>query len=468
MDSGRRPEGAALGAAGLLAPLLLGSEPLFNMGIIYPGGLGSPDISAMSAKAGGVLAAAWFRPALVAAAAAAIFGWLGRWPELKAAWKDEGVAVMRLPCLLQFAAMLPGAIYTDRYMLPLSLWPSCGDVRLCAILARGERLVLGRLAGGGGNVCLVSGRDLGLPELERRQVGRREGRGPIGNSRRTDLQRFGLVRFSRLRGQHAPAKGGQAPGADRVLGMADQPAFRLRRLVFDSRTAGPEVLGVSYWTPLVGRPEGSPSSAWLRAPSFLSDRIQSSAPLPTIFRNKTTPRSYIRVWTPRPWIIARPIPPRSPPWLCGAWWAFRSWSEWTWPTAFRRSIWWACPTGRSRTPSGFRRPAQFGLRLSQRKVTVNLAPAQERKEGTHFDLPIAVAFLAATGQTPPGDWARRTAFIGELALDGSLRPVRGMLAMAARARAQGVGAADRAGGQRRRGPASGCATEAAASLREVL
>ena len=64
-----------------------------------------------------------------------------------------------------------------------------------------------------------------------------------------------------------------------------------------------------------------------------------------------------------------------------------------------------------------------------RKVTVNLAPADLRKESGRFDLPIALGILAATSQIPSNQLAQYE-FAGELALTGDLRPVRGALAMA--------------------------------------
>jgi magnesium chelatase family protein len=75
-----------------------------------------------------------------------------------------------------------------------------------------------------------------------------------------------------------------------------------------------------------------------------------------------------------------------------------------------------------------------GLTSSQyafpgKRLTVNLAPAQERKEGSGFDLAIALAVLAASGQLPP-DRVERVAAAAEMGLDGSLRPVRGAMAMA--------------------------------------
>ncbi len=73
-----------------------------------------------------------------------------------------------------------------------------------------------------------------------------------------------------------------------------------------------------------------------------------------------------------------------------------------------------------------------------RRITVNLAPADLRKEGPSFDLPIALAFLLATSQASAR--ARRVAAVGELGLDGSVRPVSGVLALAESARRRGVGA----------------------------
>jgi magnesium chelatase family protein len=61
-----------------------------------------------------------------------------------------------------------------------------------------------------------------------------------------------------------------------------------------------------------------------------------------------------------------------------------------------------------------------------KRVTVNLAPADIKKEGTGFDLPIAVGILAATGQILR-DRFDDFVFLGELSLDGSVRPVPGVL-----------------------------------------
>ncbi|MDE2510422.1 MAG: hypothetical protein KGL74_04815, partial [Elusimicrobia bacterium] len=78
-----------------------------------------------------------------------------------------------------------------------------------------------------------------------------------------------------------------------------------------------------------------------------------------------------------------------------------------------------------------------GFKFPSRRITVNLAPARPRKEGSHYDLPIAVALLAASGQAPSGDWEKNWCFVGELSLDGRVRPVPGVLAMAERARDEG-------------------------------
>lgn len=64
-----------------------------------------------------------------------------------------------------------------------------------------------------------------------------------------------------------------------------------------------------------------------------------------------------------------------------------------------------------------------------RRITVNLAPADLPKEGGRFDLPIALGILTASGQLPPERLGKHE-FLGELALDGSLRPVSGVIAAA--------------------------------------
>ncbi len=70
------------------------------------------------------------------------------------------------------------------------------------------------------------------------------------------------------------------------------------------------------------------------------------------------------------------------------------------------------------------------------RITVNLAPADVKKEGTGFDLPIALGILAATGVIPQSAVARYLV-VGELSLDGRIKPVRGSLPMALAARQAG-------------------------------
>jgi magnesium chelatase family protein len=77
-----------------------------------------------------------------------------------------------------------------------------------------------------------------------------------------------------------------------------------------------------------------------------------------------------------------------------------------------------------------------GFEIPPRRITVNLAPAHLRKEGAAYDLPIAVALVAATGH-PVKDYLGSVAVAGELALDGRVRPIRGALAIAAAAQAAG-------------------------------
>ena len=77
-----------------------------------------------------------------------------------------------------------------------------------------------------------------------------------------------------------------------------------------------------------------------------------------------------------------------------------------------------------------------GFRMTMRKCVVNLAPADLRKEGSGFDLPIAVAILAATEQAAAEPLAE-SVFVGELSLDGSIRGVKGVLPIAAEARERG-------------------------------
>ncbi len=80
----------------------------------------------------------------------------------------------------------------------------------------------------------------------------------------------------------------------------------------------------------------------------------------------------------------------------------------------------------------------LGLALPAKRITVNLAPADVLKEGSHFDLPIALAVLAAMNVLPKEEIARFSA-LGELALDGAVAPVAGVLPAAVAANGEGKG-----------------------------
>jgi magnesium chelatase family protein len=77
-----------------------------------------------------------------------------------------------------------------------------------------------------------------------------------------------------------------------------------------------------------------------------------------------------------------------------------------------------------------------GYDMESKRITINLAPADRRKEGSAFDLPIALGFLAYL-EVVPADRLRDYLFAGELALDGRLKPVRGALPIALMARQAG-------------------------------
>ena len=79
-----------------------------------------------------------------------------------------------------------------------------------------------------------------------------------------------------------------------------------------------------------------------------------------------------------------------------------------------------------------------GLALPARRITVNMAPADLPKEGSHYDLPIALGLMAAIGAIPPDAVAGFTV-LGELGLDGSIAPVAGVLPAAIGANARGEG-----------------------------
>ena len=77
-----------------------------------------------------------------------------------------------------------------------------------------------------------------------------------------------------------------------------------------------------------------------------------------------------------------------------------------------------------------------GLKFPVSRITVNLAPANQKKSGTHFDLPILLSILSASGEIRRP--SSRCAFLGELGLDGGIRPISGVLPMALAAVTLGV------------------------------
>src|SRR5579871_232436 len=76
-----------------------------------------------------------------------------------------------------------------------------------------------------------------------------------------------------------------------------------------------------------------------------------------------------------------------------------------------------------------------GFGYPSKSVTINLGPANIRKEGAGFDLPMALGILGAMGTVGGSD---QHLLVGELSLDGTLRPVRGVLSMAVCARQKGI------------------------------
>ena len=94
----------------------------------------------------------------------------------------------------------------------------------------------------------------------------------------------------------------------------------------------------------------------------------------------------------------------------------------------------ACLQSTDRIKAG---TSNSGVPLPQRRITVNLSPASIPKSGTAFDLPIAVAVLVAARVLPTG-LAEEVVHLGELGLDGTIRPVRGVLPSVLAAAAQGA------------------------------
>jgi magnesium chelatase family protein len=78
-----------------------------------------------------------------------------------------------------------------------------------------------------------------------------------------------------------------------------------------------------------------------------------------------------------------------------------------------------------------------GFTLPVRGITINMAPADVRKEGSAYDLPLALGILGATDQLPPGLLSEYL-IMGELSLDGSVRPIKGILPIALQAKKEGL------------------------------
>src|SRR6476660_5783009 len=80
---------------------------------------------------------------------------------------------------------------------------------------------------------------------------------------------------------------------------------------------------------------------------------------------------------------------------------------------------------------------QNGYYMPRTKVVINLAPADIKKSGSAFDLPIAMGILAATDQLDESELLEQYVIMGELSLDGSIKPIKGALPIAITARKEG-------------------------------
>lgn len=94
----------------------------------------------------------------------------------------------------------------------------------------------------------------------------------------------------------------------------------------------------------------------------------------------------------------------------------------------------AVKEGRERVAAAL---SNAGLSYPLKRITVNLAPADIRKDGSAFDLPIAIGIVAASGWIPDRE-LREQVILGEVGLEGDLRPIRGALSIAVSARAAGA------------------------------
>lgn len=94
----------------------------------------------------------------------------------------------------------------------------------------------------------------------------------------------------------------------------------------------------------------------------------------------------------------------------------------------------AVKEGQLRIETAFK---QAGLRLPRKKVVINMAPADIKKEGSAYDLTLAMGILAASGQLEHPERISRYLIMGELSLDGMLKPIKGALPIAIQARKEG-------------------------------
>ena len=96
----------------------------------------------------------------------------------------------------------------------------------------------------------------------------------------------------------------------------------------------------------------------------------------------------------------------------------------------------AVEEARDRVASAIKNSGLASPKSTNKKILISLAPAELKKEGAAFDLPVALSYLLAAEEL---DFEPRgKLFAGELALDGSLRPIRGALSIALIARAEGI------------------------------
>lgn len=97
----------------------------------------------------------------------------------------------------------------------------------------------------------------------------------------------------------------------------------------------------------------------------------------------------------------------------------------------------AVEEARDRLSAAIRHSGHKSPKQQNKRIVLSLSPADLKKEGSHYDVALALAYLIAAGEVAP--LSEKTLFIGELALDGALRPVRGVLPQALAAKRESVG-----------------------------